>query len=82
MEIDSRIQNGSLVLDWTASDRLHKRVTIEKLAEHFLASLQRLVVAATAGETANSPTDFPLADLDAAEMENLADMLESIDDDS
>ncbi len=82
LEIDSRIQNGSLVLDWTASDSLHKRVTIENLAEHYLTLLRHLVAAATAGETSTSADDFPLADLDAAEMENLAEMLKGIDDDS
>ena len=81
LEVDSRIQHGRLIVDWTASDRLHPRAAIEELAESYLVSIEQIVAAATSGESANSPTDFPLADLDAAEMENLAGMLEDIDDD-
>ena len=82
IEIDSRIQDGRLILDWKASDRLHSRAAIEGLAESYLESLQRILAATSSGEMANSPTDFPLADLDAGDIENLAGLLESIDDDS
>jgi non-ribosomal peptide synthase protein (TIGR01720 family) len=80
IEIDSRVQDGCLTVDWTASSRLHSRQTIEDLAEHYRRSIEKIVLAASSGETANSPSDFPLADLDADEMDNLAEMLEGIDD--
>jgi non-ribosomal peptide synthase protein (TIGR01720 family) len=80
IEINSRIEHGRLVFDWTASERVHRRETIEELAQLYLASLQRIVSASTSGGSADSPSDFPLADLDSDDLERLSHMLDEADE--
>jgi non-ribosomal peptide synthase protein (TIGR01720 family) len=80
IEINGRIEHGHLALDWTASDRVHRRETIDELAQLYLASLRRIISAATSGGAADSPSDFPLADLDPDDLERLSHMLDEADE--
>ena len=80
IEINGRIEHGRLALDWTASDRVHRRETIDELAQLYLASLRRIISAATSGGAADSPSDFPLADLDPDDLERLSHMLDEADE--
>ncbi|WP_224248819.1 non-ribosomal peptide synthetase [Hyalangium gracile] len=72
LEVNSLEHEARLRVNWTYSPELHRPETIERLAEHFLEALRRLVALARAGGTRRpTPADFPLARVDRAELERL-----------
>jgi amino acid adenylation domain-containing protein/non-ribosomal peptide synthase protein (TIGR01720 family) len=73
LEINARVLNGQMEVRWTWSERVHRRATIEALAESFSAHLGTLIAhSLSSGERGYTPSDFPLAALDAAALERLA----------
>lgn len=65
LEISGGVAGGRLQLDWTYSENLHQRNTIERLAEWFISALREIIAQSTLRETnALTPSDFPLARLD------------------
>jgi non-ribosomal peptide synthase protein (TIGR01720 family) len=77
IELDVHVEAGRLVAVWTASQRFHRRDTIAGLAEQFRATLRDIIAAAESGSVAPTPDDFPLADLDAEDLESLSRMIET-----
>ncbi|SEN18920.1 non-ribosomal peptide synthase domain TIGR01720/amino acid adenylation domain-containing protein [Stigmatella aurantiaca] len=62
LEASGRILGGCLRLDWTYSENLHQRATIESLAQSTLEMLRSLVARRTSADTLRyTPADFPLA---------------------
>ncbi len=61
LEVDSYVTGGRLHIDWTYSEGVHRRTTIEGLAAGLIESLQLLITHCQSGYT---PADFPLARLD------------------
>ncbi|HEX9669307.1 MAG TPA: amino acid adenylation domain-containing protein [Thermoanaerobaculia bacterium] len=71
-EISALVAGGALRLTWRYSRSLHRRSTIEGLAERHLEHLRALVAASRAGEpTVAVPSDFPLIRTDQAKLDRL-----------
>ena len=65
LEIDGAITRGQLRLNWTYSELLHRRGTIERLAQHYMEALRVLIAHCQSTEAGGyTPSDFPLAKLD------------------
>jgi amino acid adenylation domain-containing protein/non-ribosomal peptide synthase protein (TIGR01720 family) len=72
LEINAHITGGCLQVDWTFSEALHHRETVRRLAADFVGHLRALIERrATAGVAALTPADFPDADLNADELQEL-----------
>ncbi|HXQ71292.1 MAG TPA: condensation domain-containing protein, partial [Pyrinomonadaceae bacterium] len=72
LEVGGSVVNGRLLLNWTYSHNIHRRATIERLAEDFREALRSLIAdAAIEGAVGLTPSDFPLAHLDQAELDEL-----------
>jgi amino acid adenylation domain-containing protein/non-ribosomal peptide synthase protein (TIGR01720 family) len=72
LEINGRVSEGRLRLDWSYNESLHLRATIENLAHEFTAALRSLIAAcAEGGADCYTASDFPLAHLDQAALDRL-----------
>jgi non-ribosomal peptide synthase protein (TIGR01720 family) len=61
-----------LQLDWTYSENIHRRATIERLAHSFVEALRALIRHRRSSEaTGYTPSDFPEAGLDQRELDEL-----------
>jgi non-ribosomal peptide synthase protein (TIGR01720 family) len=70
LEIVCYIRAGRLQTHWTYSKNLHRRSTIEMLAEGFTQSIRLLIEHSRSTDAhAHMPSDFPLAQLRADELE-------------
>jgi amino acid adenylation domain-containing protein/non-ribosomal peptide synthase protein (TIGR01720 family) len=64
LEVVARVAGGRLGVTWFYSENLHRRDTVERLAEVFLDELRSLIDHCRSSAGAVSPSDFPLASLD------------------
>ncbi len=77
LEISGRSFGGCLQLSWRYSENLHRRSTIERLAESFLEALRAIIVHCQSPEVGGyTPSDFSLAQLDQHELERVFDEVE------
>ena len=73
LEINGRIIEGRLQLDWAYSENLHERATIEGLAHDYLEALRSLILHCQSQEAGGyTPSDFTLANLDQQRLDQLA----------
>jgi amino acid adenylation domain-containing protein/non-ribosomal peptide synthase protein (TIGR01720 family) len=76
LAIAGEISGGRLRLDWSFGSAVLDRATVEGWAERYLAELRRLIAhcreMAAAGRSGCTPSDFPLAGIDALELDALA----------
>ncbi|MFM8330867.1 MAG: condensation domain-containing protein, partial [Candidatus Methylumidiphilus sp.] len=71
-EINGIHSGGQLRMNWTYSSKLHKRETVERLAQGFFVELENLVRhCREAGAGGYTPSDFPLAQADEAGLARL-----------
>lgn len=78
LEIDAMVVNDRLRVDWVYSTAIHRRETIEALANAYIDALRRLIAHCLSAEAGGySPADFPEADL---AQEDLDDLLQQIGD--
>ncbi len=81
IEIQGRIFEGRLQLIWTYSQSLHKRSTVEHLADSFVEALRELIAQWQSGEVGGlTPSDFPFARLDEDKFDKLAALINSEDE--
>lgn len=72
LELNSLVQGGRLFITWHFNNRLHRRHTIEALAQRFLAKLQALIAhCLTSGNGRYTPADFPLVRIDQATLDQV-----------
>jgi amino acid adenylation domain-containing protein/non-ribosomal peptide synthase protein (TIGR01720 family) len=72
LEINAYIASGRLQVEWRYDREAHRRPTIEDLAGRFLKRLGELIAhCRTPGTGAYTPSDFPLARLDQARLDEL-----------
>jgi amino acid adenylation domain-containing protein/non-ribosomal peptide synthase protein (TIGR01720 family)/FkbM family methyltransferase len=72
LEINGRVSEGRLRLDWSYNESLHLRATIENLAHEFTEALRSLIAAcAEGGADFYTASDFLLANLDQAALDRL-----------
>jgi non-ribosomal peptide synthase protein (TIGR01720 family) len=68
--IDGQIYGGRLRVVWSYSEKLHRRQTVESLAEGYIAALRGMIAhcqSPQAGEL--SPSDFPLGSFTQEELD-------------
>jgi amino acid adenylation domain-containing protein/non-ribosomal peptide synthase protein (TIGR01720 family) len=72
LEINARVERGTLRVVWTFSENRHRRDTVQRLADDFLAALRELLNSARPGDKSNySPSDFPNLNLNQDELDKL-----------
>jgi non-ribosomal peptide synthase protein (TIGR01720 family) len=77
LEVNGWVAGGRLQLQWTYSQQVHRRVTVERLAQGFLEALQALIAHCQSPEAGGfTASDFPLARLRAQTLNKLSVLLE------
>jgi amino acid adenylation domain-containing protein/non-ribosomal peptide synthase protein (TIGR01720 family) len=72
IEINALVRDGQLQMAWTYSDQLHRRATIEQLAQAVVSQLQTLIAhCVTPGVGGATPSDFPLLQLTQTQLDQL-----------
>jgi non-ribosomal peptide synthase protein (TIGR01720 family)/FkbM family methyltransferase len=72
LEISGGVIGGQLHMIWTYSEQTHHRATIETLAANFSQALRALIAhCAMPAARVYSPSDFPLAQLDGRQLQQL-----------
>ena len=76
LDVTGSVAGGVLRVNFTYSENLHKRDSVEALAKAFLQELRELMKAAQEPEQARpSAADFPLANLDAKKLDKVLQKL-------
>ena len=64
LEVNALVAEGRLQIAWNYSTKLHRRETIERVAQRYLECLQEIIAHCERAEAGgHTPSDFPLADL-------------------
>jgi non-ribosomal peptide synthase protein (TIGR01720 family) len=72
LEINGLIVGGQLRLDWTYSERLHRKETIDAIAQTCLKVLSQLIAHCQSPEAGGyTPSDFPQARLNQSLLDRL-----------
>jgi non-ribosomal peptide synthase protein (TIGR01720 family) len=72
LSITGRVSGGRLLMNWSYSEAVHRRETIEKVAEGFTAALRKIIAHCQSPEAGGyTPSDFPDADLSQSELDDL-----------
>ncbi len=59
LEINGFVADGQLQMDWTYSEEIHRRSTVENLAQRFAEALRAIALASQESETVGcTPSDF------------------------
>ncbi|WP_158619438.1 non-ribosomal peptide synthase/polyketide synthase [Corallococcus sp. AB011P] len=81
LSVGARVLNERLRLEWTFSEHLHQRATVEALAGASLESVRSLVaLRSTPDALRYTPADFPLANLSADILERILPPGEAVED--
>ena len=79
LEISGQVAEQCLHITWRYSTHLHSQATIESLALEYVRCLRTLLAESqSAGAGVYSPSDFPLANLDAQKLNTLASLLNKL----
>ncbi|MBW4543130.1 MAG: amino acid adenylation domain-containing protein [Symplocastrum torsivum CPER-KK1] len=77
LEVNGLVVKNQLQLHWTYSETIHKRVTVERLAESFVEALRSLIAHCQSSDAGGfTPSDFPLAQLGQDELDAVLGMVE------
>ncbi|NBD14048.1 non-ribosomal peptide synthase/polyketide synthase, partial [Corallococcus silvisoli] len=81
LSVGARVLDGRLRLEWTYSEHLHQRATVEALAGASLETLRALVALRASPETLRyTPADFPLARLSSDALARILPPGEAVED--
>jgi non-ribosomal peptide synthase protein (TIGR01720 family) len=70
LEINALVVNSQLQLNLTYSEQIHRRSTIERLAQEFVKALQALITYCQSSEVKSyTPSDFPEANLNQKDLD-------------
>ncbi|MGH3988240.1 MAG: condensation domain-containing protein, partial [Pseudonocardiaceae bacterium] len=73
IDVLGRIEGGCLELVWQYSEEVHHRATVTRLAEDMLATLREIIEHCAQPDTSGrTPSDFPLAALNQAQVDRIA----------
>jgi non-ribosomal peptide synthase protein (TIGR01720 family) len=76
IEIDGRVLDGRLRLEWSFSRNVHRSDTVERLAQRFLKALRTLIAHCLSPEAGGyTPSDFPLMDFSQDELDELDELV-------
>ncbi|MCB8753035.1 non-ribosomal peptide synthetase [Planktothrix agardhii] len=70
------VVDGQLDMEWQYSENFHHQTTIENLADAYRDSLETLINHCLSAEGGYTPSDFPDADLNQAELDELLSELD------
>ncbi|AFZ17608.1 non-ribosomal peptide synthetase [Allocoleopsis franciscana] len=77
LEIDGLVSQGQLQLKWSYNHKVHRRSTIETLAQGFVEALRSLIAHCQSPEAGGfTPSDFPLAQLGQDDLDAVLGMVE------
>jgi non-ribosomal peptide synthase protein (TIGR01720 family) len=80
LSVNSAVAGERLQVSWSYSENRHERETIEKLAESYVAELQRIITHCESPEAGGyTPSDFPLVKLDQEKFGKLSTLIEKLD---
>jgi non-ribosomal peptide synthase protein (TIGR01720 family) len=80
IEINATVQDDRLHLSWTYSQNIYHQKTVDELSTKYLSTLSRIIEHCLDPDAGGfTPSDFPLADLDDREFDQLSDLLDQID---
>jgi non-ribosomal peptide synthase protein (TIGR01720 family) len=72
LSVTAILLDGQLQVEWNYSETLHRRETIERLAENFMRALESMIEHCRApGTVGYTPSDFPDLELSQDEIEDL-----------
>ncbi|MCC5644523.1 amino acid adenylation domain-containing protein [Nostoc sp. CHAB 5824] len=70
LEVVAIVVGGQLQVNWTYSEAIHQRVTVEKLANSFIKALRSLITHCQSSEALGfTPSDFPQAKLNQQDLD-------------
>ena len=76
-EVNSRLREGQLEIAWVYSTSLHRHETVEQLADAVIAELAAVANGdGLPAAAALTPSDFPAADLDQADLTTLLERMQ------
>jgi non-ribosomal peptide synthase protein (TIGR01720 family) len=77
LDVRGSVARGQLNLSWTYSENIHRRATIERLAQSYVEALRALIAHCQSPEAGGyTPSDFPLAQLDQVELDQAFEEIE------
>ena len=72
LEIEALVSEGCLQLSWIYSPQVHRRSTVEELAQGFIAALEALIAHCRSPEISGyTPSDFPEIELSQEDLDEL-----------
>ena len=78
LDFEARVAEGKLQVSLTYSESLHRRETISRIAEDFVEELRALIKhCQSSQEISYTPSDFPEAELNQQELDELITLLSS-----
>lgn len=78
IEIDAFVAGGCLQLDWSYSENIHQKTTIENLAQSFIEALKTLIAHCLSTEAGGyTPSDFPEIDFNQEELDEILAEIDS-----
>ncbi len=70
LDVRGSVARGRLNLSWTFSENIHRRDTIERVAQSYIESLRALIAHCQSPEAGGyTPSDFPLAQLEQVDLD-------------
>jgi amino acid adenylation domain-containing protein/non-ribosomal peptide synthase protein (TIGR01720 family) len=80
LEINASVSNGELRTEWAYNENLHRRSTVERLAEGFLTALRSLIAYCSSAQVGGyTPSDFPAARISQSELDKLISTVQERD---
>ncbi|RMQ46057.1 Pyoverdine sidechain peptide synthetase II, D-Asp-L-Thr component, partial [Pseudomonas cichorii] len=80
LSINGQVFDGQLQMDWAFSAEVYQVSTIEALARHYEQALAEVIEHCLDGQSGVTPSDFPLAVLNQAQLQRLPVAAGNIDD--
>ena len=80
IDITGMIIDGRLQMDWRYSENVHRRATIENLARGFMDALKALIAHCQSPDAGGyTPSDFPEAQLNQQELDDLLNEIRALE---
>ncbi len=79
LEVTGGVAGGQLQLTWSYSEQVHKRETVERVAEYFIEALRELIQQCQWGEVAGfTPSDFEDFQWSQHELDDITEVIRSL----
>jgi non-ribosomal peptide synthase protein (TIGR01720 family) len=76
LDVNAMVVQGKLQVNWSYSEKLHRRETIEKLAYRYIQCLREVIVHCRSEEAGGfTPSDFPAANMTQDELMQIESLL-------